>query len=60
MAARVDGLARRYGRTPSEILRAPPGDLAVDAICLRAGHDAEQERLKEAGMVFPTYSIGGA
>lgn len=63
MAVLVDGLAKRYGKWPHEVLDLDPYQLSVALICAKAGQGFArglQDRIeRNRGVVFPVAVVGG-
>lgn len=54
----VDGLARRYGRWPHEVLDLSPEDLTLAVMCGELAARDLNKRIRQAkGMVFPTLAL---
>ncbi len=67
LAILVDKIARRYSRTPAEVLNMDPEDLGVCLVCMVVADDARHRMVKQirsksgksfVPMPVPTIDIG--
>ena len=55
----VDMMAARYGKLPHEVLAMSAYEFNLAAACMFRADARTASALRKAGMVFPTFSMGG-